>query len=135
MTGALRLTGPFDMLRRTLLSALLALVAPPMAVQAEDTPKPGTLGFAVAIDGDGSFFNPTLKTVTIKSVVPGRPAAIAGITPGDQIVEVEGRQVAGRKAGDLQPLMRKNAGETLGLRLRKPGGEVYAVVLVAAPKD
>ena len=123
------------MLRRTLLTALAAVLASPIAVHAQDKPKPGTLGFAIDIDGDGSFFNPTLKTVTIKSVVPGRPAATAGIKPGDQIVEVEGRQVPGSKAGDLQPLMKKNAGDTLALRLRKPSGEFYAVSLVAAAKD
>jgi len=92
------------MLRRTLLSASAALLAPPFAVQAQDEPKPGTLGFAIDVDGEGFFLNPTLKTVTIKSVVPGRPAATAGIKPGDQIVEVEGRQVTGTKARDLQPL-------------------------------
>lgn len=123
------------MLRRTMLSAFSVLLARPTAVHAQDKPKPGTLGFAVDIEGEGSFFNPTLKTVTIKSVVPGGPAATAGIKPGDQIVEVEGRQVTGSKAGELQPLMRKNAGEALALRLRKPSGEVYAVALVAAPKE
>ena len=118
-----------------MLSTFAVLLAPPIAVQAQDEPKPGTLGFAIDVDGEGFFLNPTLKTVTIKSVVPGRPAATAGIMPGDQIVEVEGRQVTGTKARELQPLMKKNAGETLALRLRKPSGEVYAVSLVAAPKD
>ena len=122
-------------MRRTLLSAFAAFLASSTAVQAQDEPKPGTLGFAIDVDGEGFFLNPTLKTVTIKSVVPGRPAAIAGIKPGDQIVEVAGRQVAGTKAGELQPLMKKNAGETLALRLRKPSGEIYAVSLVAALKD
>ena len=122
-------------MRRTSLSAFAALLAPQIPVQAQDAPKPGTLGFAIDVDGEGSFLNPTLKAVTIKSVVPGRPAATAGTKPGDQILEVEGRQVTGSKARELQPLMRKNAGETLALRLRKPSGEVYAVSLVAAPRD
>lgn len=123
------------MLRRTVLLAVLALLALPIAQQAHAGPVPGTFGFAINVDGDGFFLNPTLKSVTIKSVVPGRPAATAGIKPGDQIVEVEGRQVLGAKANDLQPLLKKNVGETLRLRLRKPSGELYAVSLVAAPKD
>ena len=123
------------MLRRTVLLAVLALLALPIAQQAHAGPVPGTFGFAINVDGDGFFLNPTLKSVTIKSVVPGRPAATAGIKPGDQIVEVEGRQVLGAKANDLQPLLKKNVGETLRLRLRKPGGELYAVSMVAAPKD
>ena len=123
------------MLRRTVLSAFAALLAAQIAVQAQAEPKPGTFGFAIDVDGEGFFLNPTLKTVTIKSVVPGRPAATAGMKPGDQVVEVEGRQVLGAKARELQSLMKKNVGETLALRLRKPGGELYVVSLVAAAKD
>jgi C-terminal processing protease CtpA/Prc len=123
------------MLRRTVLLAVAALLVFPIARQAQAEPMPGTFGFAIDVDGEGFFLNPTLKTVTIKSVVPGRPAATAGIKPGDQVVEVEGRQVSGAKARELQPLMKKNVGESLALRLRKPSGDVYAVSLVAALKD
>jgi C-terminal processing protease CtpA/Prc len=123
------------MSRRTLLLAVAALAAFPLARQAQAEPAPGTFGFAIDVDGEGFFLNPTLKTVTIKSVVPGRPAATAGIKPGDQVVEVEGRPVLGSKARELQPLMKKSVGETLALRLRKPSGDLYGVSLVAAPKD
>ena len=123
------------MLRRTVLLAVAALLSFPIARQAQAEPVPGTFGFAIDVDGEGFFLNPTLKTVTIKSVVPGRPAATAGIKPGDQIVEVEGKPVLGAKARELQPLMKKNVGETLALRLRKPSGDLYVVSLVAAPKD
>jgi C-terminal processing protease CtpA/Prc len=123
------------MSRRTVLLAVAAFLAFPIASQVQAEPAPGTLGFAIDVDGEGFFLNPTLKTVTIKSVVPGRPAATAGIKPGDQIVEVEGKPVLGAKARDLQPLMKKNVGETLVLRLRKPSGDLYVVSLVAAPKD
>jgi C-terminal processing protease CtpA/Prc len=123
------------MLRRAVFLVFAVLLGSPIAVQAQAEPKPGTFGFAIDIDGEGFFLNPTLKTVTIKSVVSGRPAATAGIKSGDQVVEVEGKQVSGAKARELQPLMKKNAGETLALRLRKPSGEFYAVSLVAAPKD
>ena len=123
------------MLRRTVLLTITALLAFPIARHAQAEPVPGTFGFAIDVDGEGFFLNPTLKTVTIKSVVPGRPAATAGIKPGDQIVEVEGRPVLGAKARELQPLMKKNVGETLALRLRKPSGDLYVVSLVAAPKD
>jgi C-terminal processing protease CtpA/Prc len=123
------------MLRRTVLLAVAVLLAFPIARQAQAEAVPGTFGFAIDVDGEGFFLNPTLKTVTIKSVVPGRPAATAGMKPGDQVVEVEGRLVSGAKARELQPLMKKNVGESLALRLRKPSGDLYAVSLVAAPKD
>ena len=89
---------------------------------------------AVEVDGEGFFLNPTLKTVTVKSVVPGRPASVAGIKPGDQIIEVDGKLVAGAKARDLEPLMKKNVGEKLSLRVQRTSGEILAVTMVAAAK-
>lgn len=122
------------MMRFILVAILTTRLLLPVAAMADGAAKPGSFGFAIEVDGDGFFLNPTLKTVTIKSVAPGRPAANAGIEPGDQIVEVEGRQVAGVKARELEPLMKKNVGETLTLRLRKPSGELYSVAMVAAAR-
>jgi len=122
------------MARRTFLLVTAALLARPISVRAQADPKPGSFGFAIDIDGDGFFLNPTLKSVTIKSVVPGRPAAVAGIKPGDQIVEIQGTKVAGSKARALEPYLRKKVGETVNLQMRKPSGELYSATLVAAPK-
>jgi C-terminal processing protease CtpA/Prc len=94
---------------------------------------PGTFGFVVTIDADG-FFDPVLKAVTIRAVEPGLPAAWAGITVGDTIIEVEGKQVAGAKARDLEPLMRKRVGEALSMKLRHASGESYAVSIIAAAR-
>ena len=44
-----------------------------------------------------------LEGIEVIEVMPGSPAALAGLRPGDLIVEVEGRPVA--RAGDLQRLM------------------------------
>lgn len=122
------------MLRRTMLSTLLVATTSPLVALAQGESRPGGFGFAINVDGEGFFLNPTLKTITIISVAPGRPAAEAGIKPGDQIVAVEGKQVLGAKARDLEPLMKKNVGETLALRLRKTSGELYSASLVAVPK-
>jgi S1-C subfamily serine protease len=134
--STLALTAGTDnaMIRSILFSVVAtAALAFPALVQAD--PQPGTFGFAVDVAVDGSFFSPTLKTVTIKSVVPGRPAALSGISPDEQIVEVDGKLVAGSNAREIQSLMKKNVGETLVLRLLKPDGESHAVTLVAAAKS
>lgn len=94
----------------------------------------GYLGFAVSVEGEGFFMNPTLKSVKVAKVVPGSPADKAGINVGDQIVEVEGRVVAGSKAGDLKPYMEREVGQTVRLGVRKPSGEVGQVALVAGRK-
>ena len=95
--------------------------------------EPGAFGFAAKADADG-FFDPTLKSVTIERVVPGLPAAVAGLAVGDLIIEVEGKAVAGAKAKELEPLFRRNVGEKLNLKLKRSGGEIYVATLVAAQK-
>ena len=90
----------------------------------------GSFGFAVKVDADG-FFNPTLKTVLIQSVQQGMPAALAGISFGDSILEVEGAKVAGAKASAMAQRMKKKPGESVVLKLARANGETYVVTLVA----
>ncbi len=123
------------MTRRTVSVSTAAFLAMPTSIWAQAEAKPGSFGFAIEVDGEGSFLNPTLKSVTIKSVVSGRPAAQADIKPGDQILEVDGKLVAGAKARDLEPHLRKNVGEKLNLRLRRQSGDIYSATLVAASKS
>jgi C-terminal processing protease CtpA/Prc len=94
----------------------------------------GYLGLGVNIDGDGPFWNATLKTVTVSKVVAGSPAEKAGVSVGDRIVEIEGRPVSGAKANDLKPFMEREVGQRVKLGLQKASGEVRHVVVVAGPK-
>jgi C-terminal processing protease CtpA/Prc len=107
--------------------ALACAVSIASAVAAEK----GYIGLSVSIDADG-IFHPTLKSAVVHDVAPGSPAAAAGLAKGDQLVEVEGRTVAGAKAEDLKPYLSRNAGEALRLKVRKPSGEVVDVTIVAA---
>ncbi len=118
------------MLIRSLTFAALALCA--ATTYAADR---GYFGFAIAVDGEGFFLNPTLKSVRIEKVEPKSPAANAGIAAGDLIVEVEGRVVAGTKADDLKPYLRRDVGQSTRLVVKKPGGQLQSLVLVAAPKQ
>jgi C-terminal processing protease CtpA/Prc len=113
-------------------AACCAIAALGVTFSNADAPA-GTFGFVAAIDADG-IFDPVLKTVTIQKVEPGLPAASAGIAVGDTIIEVEGKQVAGAKAKELEPLMRKQVGEVLRLKLRRASGESYTVSMVAAAR-
>ena len=96
--------------------------------------EPGTIGLSVAVEGEGAFWNPTLKAVLVKRVAPGSPAAQAGIAQGDAIVEVEGRPVAGAKASELRPYMEREVGQRLRLVVKKPGGQLEPVELTAAAR-
>ena len=93
----------------------------------------GWFGFGVAIKGEG-YFNPTLHSVTVDKVEPNSPASEKGIAVSDEIIRVENTDVAGHKASELKPLMQKQVGEILHLRLKRPGGETYSVSLIAAQK-
>ena len=121
-------------LRRRWIGVVLALGLASMAgVAAGDEPR-GVLGISIEVDGEGFFLNPTLKTVTIVAVTPASPAASAGIAVKDQILEADGHRVAGAKGRDLEPLLKKAVGQSLRLVLKRPNGEEYAAVLVAAAR-
>ncbi len=94
----------------------------------------GYLGISIKAEGEGAFWNPTIKSVKVAKVVPGSPAEAAGIAVGDSIVEIEGKQVEGAKASDLRPYMQREVGQQLRLAVKKPSGEVKTVSVVAGAK-
>jgi C-terminal processing protease CtpA/Prc len=111
-------------------SAALLLVLLAGAAQAEDH---GYFGFALKVVTKGFFLAPTVSDLTIDKVMPGTPAERAGIRPGDRILEVEGKPVAGSKALDLKSSATRLPGQTLHLTLRHADGQVYKVAMVAVP--
>lgn len=118
--------------RVVVVAAMMLLVWTLSPAHAEDAK--GFFGLGVSIDGEGFFLNPTLRTVTVEKVEPKSPAANAGIAPGDQIIEVEGRVIAGTKARELEPIMNKKVGQALHLLLKRPKGESYKATLIAIAK-
>ena len=73
--------------------------------------------------------NPTLKSASVSKVMPNSPAEVAGLVTGDQIVEIEGRSVAGAKAKDFKPFLSKNIGETVNLKVKRSSGEVISIAI------
>ncbi|HZF80143.1 MAG TPA: PDZ domain-containing protein, partial [Rubrivivax sp.] len=92
--------------RRTALIAVFALLGGAAVAQ---EPK-GTFGLLATVDVDG-ILNPTLKSVVVQSVQAGLPAALAGIVPGDSVLEVDGVKVSGAKATAMAERMKKKPGE------------------------
>lgn len=116
-----------------LAAAVMALAAP--TGHAADAPPIGYYGLAIQVKtGGGMPWNPTLQSVTISRVAPASPAAQKGIAVGDQVVAADGLTIAGRKARELEPVMRKTVGQALRLVLRHPDGKVYETTLVAVSK-
>ncbi len=53
---------------------------------------------------------------------------------GDEIVETQGKIVPGARALQLRPIMSKQVGEVLHLRLRRTSGETYNALLTGIKK-
>jgi S1-C subfamily serine protease len=110
-----------------------------LCVNAALADEKGFFGFALRTDFDGSFWNPILSVGSISVVAPESAAAKGGVTVGDVLLELEGIPVPGAKGDDLKKLkeaLKKDAsiGDQLRMKLRRPGGEVYSVTLVAEPR-
>jgi len=91
----------------------------------------GFFGLSLAVELDGPATSPILRELKVVKVLTASPAANAGIQRGDLIVEVEGRPVAGAKAFDLQPLMQREVGQPLRLRVQRGTAEPFLVTLTA----
>jgi C-terminal processing protease CtpA/Prc len=74
----------------------------------------------------------TVESLAIDAVFPNSPAARAHLDKGDEILEVEGKPVAGMAPEALHAAMERGIGQPLHLRLKHPSGEMFSAVLVAA---
>ena len=72
-------------------------------------------------DGIGIVFNASTDTITVLSVIPQGPSAEAGVRPGDRIVKIDGRNVAGQKIpqDSMVRLMRGPRGSHVKLSVKR----------------
>lgn len=80
------------------------------------------LGFSIRLEGEGFFLNPLVRKLFVEQVTKGSLAEAAGLKAGDEIIKVEGQDVVGRRARELQAFMKLNPGETRALRLKHADG-------------
>jgi S1-C subfamily serine protease len=92
------------------------------------------LGFSIRLEGEGFFLNPVVRKLFVEEVTKGSLAEAAGMKAGDEIIKIEGQNVAGRRALLLQGYMKLNPGETRALRLKHADGtEVEARITKPKP--
>lgn len=108
---------PAQITTRIAVAFTLLLAFVPSSPAAE--PK---IGFAVRRGRRRFFLNPLVKRLLVTEVTKGSLAEAAGMRAGDQIMQIEGQSVTGRRARELQPLMKLNPGETRTLRLKHTDG-------------
>ena len=88
--------------------------------------------FGLSLNVEIESVDRVVQTVTVREVLPDSPASERHLVAGDQVIEIEGRRIAGMTLEALQSLIRKPIGEALQLRLQPPIGDAYAVVLTAS---
>ena len=93
----------------------------------------GRLGFTVYVQVDGSYAKPVLKSVHVQEIEPGSPADVGGLKVDDEIVQVEGKALAGANAREVAAMVQVPPGERLRLVVRRRDGSERHVTLVAGP--
>ncbi|MBI3526139.1 MAG: PDZ domain-containing protein [Betaproteobacteria bacterium] len=115
---------------KQILLALLLFAAMSLANAGSER---GWFGVGFNIEGEGVFWDPTLQSITIETVIPGSPSAAAGLAKGDEVLEIEGRPIAGRKGKEVRAVLQSKApGDKLIVKLKRPNGDLYIATLVAA---
>ncbi|GLQ90706.1 PDZ domain-containing protein [Dyella flagellata] len=97
--------------------------------------QPGRFGIGFKVETEGFMLNPKLKSVVVSYLQPGLPADKAGIKVGDEIIEADGKTIAGASAFGMRSVMDKDAGQSLTLKLKHPTGDTYTVSMVAVAKN
>jgi len=96
-------------------------------------PDRGRLGFTVYVEVDGSVLKPILKSVWVQEIEPGSPAEAGGLKVEDQILQVQGKPLAGANAREVASMVQVPPGQTLRLVVRSSDGAERHVPIVAGP--
>ena len=87
-------------------------------------------------DGIGIVFNASTDTITVLSVIPQGPSSAAGVRPGDRIVKIDDRVVAGQKIpqDSMMKLMRGKRGTRVMLGVKRGSlDELVDIEVTRAP--
>jgi len=91
-------------------------------------------GFHIKPNTSGFPLNPVVTSVVIDKIKSNSPADAQNMHVGDEIIEAEGKTVPGARALQLISLLTKQPGDWLHLRLRRPDGASYAVLIQGIKK-
>ena len=100
------------------------------SVGAESTPKP--IGISVEVDTD-SMFGGRVNKIVVTKVAPESQAKAAGVTAGDEIVQLEGKAIQGIEAKALKPQMEFAPGKPKRIGLKRNDGSLYEITLTKNP--
>jgi len=73
--------------------------------------------------GIGSLIQQQTESIIITEPYEGFPAQLSGLKAGDQILEINGKSVAGKTVSEVSDLLKGQPGSTVELLIRKPFDE------------
>jgi hypothetical protein len=83
--------------------------------------------------GLGFYYELRIGEASVTRVYKESPAGRAGLKPGDQILMVDDKPVAGMKKGELQSIVNTPHLEGMAMKVRRGNGQSFAVVLKEGP--
>ncbi len=86
-------------------------------------PTPPLIGIGVNLN-----FNETGKEICIKGVLPGSPAASAGIVPNTRVTRIDDVSTDGLSIGECMTKIRGPEGTKVKLELMEPGSKLARTV-------
>jgi carboxyl-terminal processing protease len=107
-----------------LLPLLLAvLFLPSFHAVADDSGLPQTTLFYSTVSGIGAGFREVDGHVVVHDLVDDSPAKRAGVKPGDRVVKVDGKSVAGESVSQVISRVRGPDGTIVNLVVDRDGSE------------
>lgn len=89
----------------------------------------GVTGLGFKVDAEGAFWNPTIKRLSVESIAAGSAAERAGVMNGDEVLEIAGVPVNGLTADQIKPLLNKEIGTVITIKVRRRNSETHTLSL------
>lgn len=113
----------YDAISEKIIPEILKELDPHSVYLPPEELKEADEGLQGNFDGIGITFNVPSDTLVVISVLAGGPSEKVGLVPGDRIVEIDGRNVAGVKfpQDSMMKMLRGTSGTKVNIKVRRDG--------------
>lgn len=113
----------YDAISEKIIPEILKELDPHSVYLPPEELKEADEGLQGNFDGIGITFNVPSDTLVVISVLTGGPSEKVGLVPGDRIVEIDGRNVAGVKfpQDSMMKMLRGTSGTKVNIKVRRDG--------------
>jgi protocatechuate 3,4-dioxygenase beta subunit len=87
-----------------------------------------TKGTGFELSGIGANVGPAGNGIAFAGILPGDPAELAGLRPGDRIVRIDGEEIAGFSIEDAIQRLRGDPGTVVGITVERDGATMELTI-------